>query len=235
MMLTRSGDEIYIRTSGFPVDIDSDYVPLCGSLECNQGRGKPCGNNCAEVKAAQAEGARMSNAPRAPRVMPALFGPYRRATWWRIVMRPLVGWSRLGPCRFPARYPRDGRLLGAKKVQPQPRHSLDRAPRLMAKEEPHMMTRSGDEVHIKTSGFAVDIDSDYVPLCGSLECNRGRGEPCDNSGAEVKAAQAEGARMASPRVMPALIGYRKATWWRKLWARWREWRADRMWPKGVAR
>ncbi len=103
-----------------------------------------------------------------------------------------------------------------------------------------MMTRSGDEIYIRTSGFPVDIDSDYLPLCGSLECNQGRGRPCGNNCAEVKAAQAEGARMASPaprvpRVMPALIGYRKATWWRKLWARWREWRADRMWPKGVVR
>ncbi len=61
---TKAGDAVDVRRSGFQVDIDSDYVPLCGSLECNQGRGKPCGNNCAEVKSAQAEGARMADVSR---------------------------------------------------------------------------------------------------------------------------------------------------------------------------
>ncbi len=119
-----------------------------------------------------------------------------------------------------------------------------------------------------------------APMCGTHECNQGRGAVCTTGCAEILAAQAEGARMCgawpytgtptspgplteaeldahnrdfhshmvvidsaghrvfahSGRIAPAIFGpYRRATWWRKLWARWREWKADRMWPKGVAR
>ena len=42
---------------------ESAPMPLCGSLECNQGRGEPCRNGCEDERiAAQAGGARMGMA-----------------------------------------------------------------------------------------------------------------------------------------------------------------------------
>ncbi len=121
---------------------------------------------------------------------------------------------------------------------------MDRAPRLMAQEVEDMSQPMCGSLECRQGRGAVcatgcaeilAAQAEGARMCGAWPYTDTPTSPGPLTEAELDAHNAEFHGPRVPRVMPALIGYRKATWWRKLWARWREWRADRLWPKGVAR